>query len=37
MSALSSLLVQNQALSVTLIEKALQRQVIFGDDLTTNI
>ncbi|NLN63345.1 MAG: hypothetical protein GX146_10765 [Myxococcales bacterium] len=37
MSALSSLLVQNQALSVTQIEKALQRQVIFGDDLTTNI
>lgn len=35
MGALSSLLVQNQILSVTQIEQALQRQVILGGDLPT--
>ena len=37
MSALSSLLVQDQVLSVTHVEQALQRQVIFGGDLATNL
>ncbi|MFO8074112.1 MAG: hypothetical protein R6V85_19810 [Polyangia bacterium] len=37
MSALSSLLVQDQVLSVTQVEQALQRQVIFGGDLATNL
>jgi hypothetical protein len=35
MSALSSLLVQDQIVGVTQIEKVLQRQVIFGGDLAT--
>ena len=37
MSALSSLLVQDQVLTVTQVEQALQRQVIFGGDLATNL
>jgi hypothetical protein len=37
MSALSSLLVQDQILSVNQVEQALQRQVIFGGDLATNL
>jgi hypothetical protein len=35
MSALSSLLVQDQVLTVNQVEQALQRQVIFGGDLVT--
>lgn len=34
---MSSLLVQDQVLSVTHVEQALQRQVIFGGDLATNL
>lgn len=37
MSALSSLLVQDQIVSVSAIEEALQRQVIFGGQLDTNL
>lgn len=37
MSALSSLLVQDQIVSVSTIEEALQRQVIFGGQLDTNL
>ncbi|MBW2275841.1 MAG: hypothetical protein JRF63_00025 [Deltaproteobacteria bacterium] len=37
MSALSSMLVQDQVLTVTQIEQALQRQVIYGGDLATNV
>ncbi|MDD5309702.1 MAG: hypothetical protein PHU25_20490 [Deltaproteobacteria bacterium] len=37
MSALSSLLVQDQIVGVTQIERVLQRQVIFGGDLATNL
>ncbi len=37
MSALSSLLVQDQVLTVNQVEQALQRQVIFGGDLVTNL
>jgi HEAT repeat protein len=37
MSALSSLLVQDKIVSVSTIEEALQRQVIFGGQLDTNL
>jgi len=37
MSALSSLMVQDHVLTVSQIEQALQRQVIFGGDLGTNL
>jgi hypothetical protein len=37
MSALSSLLVQDRVLSVTQVEQVLQRQVILGGDLATNL
>jgi hypothetical protein len=37
MSALSSLLVQDRILSVTQVEQVLQRQVIYGGDLATNL
>ncbi len=37
MSTLGSLLVQNRIVGVVQIEKALQRQVIYGGDLATNL
>lgn len=37
MSALSSLLVQDRVLTVTQVEQVLQRQVIIGGDLATNL
>ena len=37
MSTLGSLLVKNKVVGVVDIEKALQRQVIYGGDLATNL